>query len=70
VSYLIEGVTFYSAEVIVKCPSHLHMRNMLICNFYRDFVMETVKMLQPNTSSTFQIIEFHIKRCFIMYTEV
>jgi hypothetical protein len=45
VSYAIGIVAFYCAKVLVECLSHLHMRNMLICISYMDFVMETVRPL-------------------------
>jgi len=41
---------------------------MLICMLYTDFIVETVRLLLQNIGSIFQIMEFHIRMFFSMYT--
>jgi hypothetical protein len=56
--------------MLIKCLSHLHMRDTPICIFFTDSVMEMVGMLQQNISSVFQINEFHNETCFTVYTKL
>jgi hypothetical protein len=65
-NYCITGEhVFQCAEMLLKCLSHLHMMNMLICILYMNSVMEIVGL--QNTGSTSKS-EFHIKMYFKMDT--